>query len=360
MEKSFTFLFSPQINEYDFGEGHPFHNRKGEEFLNFFTQNVKMNLPILRCEPVTDRELGMICTENYIKFTKRFFQKPSFLDHIPPDFFKYHSMDNLPGKNAKNIEMACRHIVGQAKMSADLICNGKAEIAVSIGGGLHHAKRNFGEGFCIYNDVAFCGLYLLKKYKIERILILDTDAHGGNGTMEYFYDDNRVLFIDIHQDPRTLYPGTGFIHQIGNKGGKGFTVNIPLPPHSGDLCYEFVFQEIVFPIVAKFKPQVIIRNGGSDPHFLDPLANLSLTEKGFLFIGQSLYQMIKENKAREIDLIASGYNLQTLSRCWGALLSGLLNIRWEISEKKEFEEPIGKVKEVITEIKKVLRPYWFS
>ncbi len=109
--------------------------------------------------------------------------------------------------------------MGQAKMAGDLVQRGEFKKAISLGGGLHHAQRNYGEGFCVYNDVAFCGLYLMKTYELERILILDTDAHAGNGTSDYFYEDPRVLFIDLHQDPRTLYPGTGFAHEIGSGRG---------------------------------------------------------------------------------------------------------------------------------------------
>ena len=93
---------------------------------------------------------------------------------------------------------------------------------------MHHARRSYGAGFCIYNDVALCARNLIQKYNLERILILDTDAHAGDGTCEIFYEDPRVLFMDLHQDPHTLYPGTGFAHEIGADNGKGYTANVPM------------------------------------------------------------------------------------------------------------------------------------
>ena len=171
-------------------------------------------------------------------------------------------------------------------MAADLIQAGTYQKVVCIGGNMHHAKPNYGEGFCIYNDNAFAARYLMEKYKLERILILDTDAHQGNGTCEYFYDDPRVLFIDLHQDPRTIYPGTGFANEIGSGKGKGFTINIPLPVHAGYDSYKLALEAVVLPVAEEFKPQIIIRNGGSDPHFADGLTNLGLTVKGFRMIAK--------------------------------------------------------------------------
>lgn len=232
------------------------------------------------------------------------------------------------------MEEAARYILGQSKWAAQLVAKGKFKKVISIGGGLHHAKRNFGEGFCLYNDVAFCALYLKKRYNVERIMIIDTDAHCGNGTMKYFYDDREVLFVDIHQDPRTISPGTGFIEQMGTGKGLGFTLNIPLPPGAGNRCYQLAFEKIVEPLAREFSPQIIIRNGGSDPHFGDRLTNLGLSLEGFKMIGEKVRNLAEICDGKEIDLIASGYNLEILPSCWTALLFGLLGIEKEIEKER--------------------------
>jgi acetoin utilization protein AcuC len=359
----FAILFSKEINEYDFGEGHPFHGRRGEDFLNFFKEKIKIDFPILEAEKATNEDLLLICEKEYIEFTKKYFKAKNRGEEINGRFFFYHSADNLPIGKPGKIEEAARYIIGQAKLAADLVMEGKFEKVISIGGGLHHAKRNFGEGFCIYNDVAFCAKYLVERYNLKKILILDTDAHAGNGTLEYFYDDPQVLFIDIHQDPKTLYPGTGFVEQKGAGEGEGLKINIPLPPFSGDESYKMVFEEIIEPVVKEFRPQIIIRNGGSDPHFSDPLTNLNLTLEGFRMIGAEVKNLSEICDGKEIDLIASGYNLKVLNYCWTALLSALLGIKIDISEPilpQKTKEPLDEVKELIKKIKKEFKKYWKS
>ena len=359
--KDFAILFSKEINEYDFGEGHPFHGRRGEDFLNFFKEKVKIDFPVLKAKKAKDDDLLLICEKEYIQFTRKYFEAKSRGEDFDGKFFIYHSVDNLPIGKPGKIEEAARYIIGQAKLAADLVMEGKFKKVISIGGGLHHAKRNFGEGFCIYNDVAFCAKYLIKKYNLKRILILDTDAHAGNGTLEYFYDDPKVLFIDIHQDPKTLYPGTGFIEEKGSGKGEGLKINIPLPPFSGDFSYKMVFEEIIEPLVEEFKPQIIIRNGGSDPHFSDPLTNLNLTIEGFKIIGEKIKKLTQICNGREIDLIASGYNLEVLKFCWTVLLSQILGLNIEIKEflpLHSIKEPLNEVKLLIQKIKQEFKDYW--
>jgi len=173
----------------------------------------------------------------------------------------------------------------------------------------------------------------------------------------------KVLFIDIHQDPRTIYPGTGFVEQKGVGESEGLKINIPLPPLSGDESYKMVFEKIIKPVVKEFRPQIIIRNGGSDPHFSDPLTNLNLTIEGFRMIGEKVKNLSKICNGKEIDLIASGYNLKVLNYCWTALLSGLLGMKIDISEPihpPKTKEPLNEVTELIKKIKKEFKKYWKS
>lgn len=360
-------LYSAALREYDFGPGHPFRGDRYELFINFLKQHVpeKGNYHFVKAEPAAEADLLQICSQDYINFSRDYFRAAhsGLLDHVK--FGLYHSMDNMPFDTPGNLEEAARLIIGQAKLGCDLIQMGKYKIAVSVGGGMHHATRSFGEGFCIYNDVAFATLHLLNNYKLERITIIDTDAHAGNGTSEYFYTDPRVLFIDIHQDPHTLYPGTGFVSEIGSGAGKGFTVNVPLPPHAACESYQRIFEEIVEPLVKEFKPQIIIRNGGSDPHEDDGLTDLGLTTRGFRMIGEKVRSLAEEVcDGKELDLIASGYNKRVLANCWLALIAGLAG--WDIdveepesSNRKSHKDPVyAQTKLVASEIKSTLKPYW--
>jgi acetoin utilization protein AcuC len=255
-------------------------------------------------------------------------------------------------------------MIGQAKMAADLIQAGEYKMVVCIGGNMHHAKPSYGEGFCIYNDNAFVAKYLMEKYGLERILILDTDAHQGNGTCKYFYSDPRVLFIDLHQDPRTLYPGIGFAHEIGEGVGKGYTINIPMPVYAGYDSYRLAFEEIVLPVTREFKPQIIIRNGGSDPHFADQLTNLGLPVRGFRMIGEKVREMSQICQGKELDIIGSGYNKEVLPYAWLALISGLADFRIKVEEpipipqRFQADPALEATKSVIEQVKRYHKDYW--
>ena len=356
-------VYNPEIKNYSFGKGHPFTSERFENFISFakeklpnFNEVFEQIIP----EGATEKDLKLVHSQEYIEAIKK-----ASKGIILPNIFQYTTTDNLDpstGYLPKGIHAAGKIAVGTSLKAAELVFKGKFKKAVSLGGGLHHAKREKGEGFCIYNDVAICAQKLLKK-GLKRILILDTDAHAGNGTAEAFYNENNVLFIDIHQDPRTLYPGTGFINEIGEGKGKGLTVNIPLSPGASDKSYQYVFEEIIFPIAKEFKPEIIIRNGGSDPYFGDGLTNLGLTLDGFRIIGEKVRILAKQLcQEKEIDLIASGYNQKVLPMTWLSLISGLLDLKVKLKEPQKPIFPKGfklrETKEMIKELKSYLKKYW--
>jgi acetoin utilization protein AcuC len=357
-------LYREELSEYDFGPGHPFRGDRYGIFPQFLPKHLAEddNYRILKAEPVTDDDLLLICQREYIRFTKEYYRAANLGLSVPGQVSRFQSGDNIPRGKPGKLEEAARLVIGQAKMACNLVQDGKYKKVVSIGGGMHHAKPAYGEGFCLYNDVAFCGRYLLQDYNLERILILDTDAHAGNGTCEYFYDEPKVLFIDLHQDPRTLYPGTGFAQQTGSGSGKGFTINIPMPVYAGYDSYKLVFESIVQPVTEEFNPQIIIRNGGSDPHFADGLTNLGLPVKGFRMIGEKVREMAEICDGKVIDLIASGYNEDVLPYGWLALLSGLGGIELEIEEPvpvpQRLDSSYAATERVIDEVKSQLRDYW--
>jgi acetoin utilization protein AcuC len=359
-------LFREGLKEYDFGPGHPFRGDRYITFLSFLREKLIENedYQIIETDPATEDDLRLICEKDYIRFTREYYKAANLGLSFPGQFSRFHSADNLPVGRPGKLEEAARLVIGQAKMAGNLVQGGKYKKAFSIGGGLHHAKPSYGEGFCLYNDVAFCAVYLMREYKLDRIAIIDTDAHAGNGTCEYFYDDPRVLFVDIHQDPMTLYPGTGFANQIGAGRGKGFTVNIPLPVNAGYDSYQLAFDSLVEPINREFRPQIIIRNGGSDPHFNDGLTNLGLPVSGFRMIGERVREIAKICDDKVIDLIASGYNMQVLPYAWLALICGLADIELKIEEPEPAPPgfranlALEDTEKVVEEVRYNLKEYW--
>jgi len=371
-------FYSEGLKEYDFGEGHPFRGSRFENFINFFKEKFPLEeFEFITPEAANDDDLKLIHSREYIDFVEKFYQAISSGESLPPtqEIYQFLSIDNIPGVNPGKLNLGARLIAGAAKKAGEYVWPRRNPFGILRGkqgtfekvitfGGLHHATKNYGEGFCIYNDVAICAENLKRKFNTERILILDTDAHAGNGTCEIFYQDPKVLFIDLHQDPKTLYPGTGFVYEIGEGEGKGFTVNIPLPQFAGNESYKLVFEEIVFPVVEEFKPQIIIRNGGSDPHFADELTQLGLTLEGLRMIGQKVRELSKVCNGKAVDLIGSGYNQKVLPWGWLALISGLANINIKLKEPipipKKFKKDLvlKETKKVIVELKQNLRDFW--
>jgi acetoin utilization protein AcuC len=362
-------LYRDELKEYDFGPGHPFRGDRYELFPPFMKNRLKEdgNYRFLGAGPATEDDLLMICDKDYIDFCKDFYHAANagWIGYYE-NFSRYQSLDNKPIGIPGMIEDAARLIVGQAKMGCDLIQSGQYRKVISIGGGMHHAKRRFGEGFCIYNDVAFAVSYLIEKYHLERVLVLDTDAHAGNGTAEYLRSNPRVLFLDVHQDPRTIYPGTGFTSDVGADAGKGHTVNIPLPVSAGYDSYRLVFDEIILPLTKEYQPQIIVRNGGSDPHFNDGLTNLGLTITGFRMIGEKVREMAEVCGGKQLDLIASGYNKAVLPYAWLSLLAGIADFPIQVEEPELIPQRYQKdvvypdTAEMVEEVKLVHYAYWKS
>ncbi|GAV21534.1 histone deacetylase family protein [Carboxydothermus pertinax] len=168
----------------------------------------------------------------------------------------------------------------------------------------HHATRTVygNRGFCNINNVAITVDYLRWVKGVKKIAIIDTDVHHGDGTQDIFYHDPDVLFISFHQDGRTLYPGTGFIDEAGTPNAYGTTINLPLPPGSGDEEVLYLLEEVVLPIVADFKPDFVINSAGQDNHYSDPLARMAVTARGY----GRLTELIKPHLA----VLEGGYSIE--------------------------------------------------
>jgi acetoin utilization deacetylase AcuC-like enzyme len=178
-------------------------------------------------------------------------------------------------------------------------------------------------GFCIFNNVAVAARYIQSQYGINRVLILDWDVHHGNGTQHIFEDDPSVFYISLHQYP--LYPGTGRAEERGRGAGEGFTLNIPLPPGSGDEEYQHAFHTQIAPAVAQFAPEFVLISAGFDAHRDDPLASQRLTEESFRWMCRQALQWAADSAhGRFLAVLEGGYNLRALARSVAACLEEML------------------------------------
>jgi len=145
---------------------------------------------------------------------------------------------------------------------------------------LHHAMRGRATVFCVYDDPAVAVRCRLD-HGAGRVAYVDVDVHHGDGPQAIFYDDPRVLTISLHQSGRTLFPGTGFVHELGQGEARGTKVNVALPPYTDDPAWLRALRAIVPPLVEAWKPDVLVTQLGCDTHRTDPLANLALTTNAY-------------------------------------------------------------------------------
>ncbi len=199
---------------------------------------------------------------------------------------------------------------GGTLVASKLILSGDAQIAFNPSGGFHHAGPERASGFCYINDVALACMVLAEHGK--RVLYLDVDVHHGDGVAYAFYDRRDVMTISLHQDPRTLFPGTGFVDEIGTGEGKGYCVNVPLPAGTYDQVYLKAFEAIVLPLVKAYNPDVFVFELGADALAGDPLAHLQLTNNVYVEVINHLLSFNKPIVATG----GGGYNVENTVRAW--------------------------------------------
>lgn len=312
-------FYHKDFSQFDFGQFHPF---RGNRFSAFMTRFREMGLgsngdfEIVEPPEATDQDLERVHSREYIKIVKMMEDRRGYLS---PDTQVQPGMIH-----------ASRLIWGSAIEGTRMALRGRTDLALGFGG-FHHAGVSSGEGFCLFNDVAGAARLAIDEFGVERVMILDTDAHQGNGTMEIFYKDPRVLFVSLHQDPGTIYPGKGFVEDTGELRGKGYTVNLCMPPMSGTLEYAAAFDRVVDPLAKQFRPQFIIRNGGSDPFWGDELTNLGLDMAGLTYVAERVREVSKRSGAPQLDLTASGYGRHVIEG-WLALFRGTTGIDIDIKE----------------------------
>ena len=216
----------------------------------------------------------------------------------------------------------------------------------------HHATQARGGGFCYFNNLAVMIERLKREFKLRRVFILDFDAHYGNGTQDIFYDDPSVLYMSLHQDPLTLYPGTGFIHEVGSGEGEGYTVNVPLPPGSGDTEYADAMKEIFVPLAEQFKPELFAVSAGFDAYVDDPLTQLQLSTLAYGWLTRFVVEQAERLcKGRVVFVLEGGYVLD-------ALAGGVVNVVRAMTGEK-FPPPTEACHpSVADELKQALANYW--
>jgi acetoin utilization protein AcuC len=343
-------LYSEKMQEYDLG--HVLTGERYERFMRLFREKLGDNPAFEIVEPgyATEADLKLVHTEEYIRRVERCESRDPYDTPLSP-----------------GVVRAARLLAGAGKLAGELVQSGAFSKAIVIGGGVQHAGRDYEKGFGIFSDVGICAQNLIQNYGLERILILDTDAHAGDGIYAIFARDPRVLFISIHQDPRTLYPGPSYRNPVGEGEGLGYSVNVPLLPDTGDLAYQHVLDTIFVPLAEEFQPQVIIMVDGSDTHFMDGITRMGLTLKGIYRIADRVRETAdRACQGKVISFAGSGYDLQGIlfPRGWLASICGLTGLEVDLDEPYplppgyESDYGVPEVGRIVEVLKANFAPYW--
>ncbi len=213
----------------------------------------------------------------------------------------------------------------------------------------HHAPRviHGGRGFCNINNEAIMIERLRHEYGVRRVAIIDTDCHHGDGTQDIYWHDPDTLFISLHQDGRTLYPGTGSATEMGGPSALGTTINIPLPPETGDEGFLLAAQLIVRPILNEWQPELIVNSAGQDNHFSDPITNMRITALGYAALSAEINP--------HIAVLEGGYSIKgALPYLNLAIAMSMAGLDWtKVNEPQPPKAKLATSPQTLTYIKRL-------
>jgi acetoin utilization protein AcuC len=333
MGRPTALVYTEDYMKYDFGPSHPLRPVRVKLFyellksyglidgINLEEFNPPTVQPNSDAGEALKKAIELVHDREYVEFVKRL-DESGGIDHLNEGrFFGIGAGDNPPFPGMYSAASA--HVLSTI-YSCDLVMSGKASRTFSPGGGFHHAQKRRASGFCIFNDCAVGAKYLAEKYGLKRVMYIDIDAHHGDGVQWLLYEEPRVLKVSIHQDPMTLFPGTGFTDEIGVGMGKGYCANLPVPSGTTDEPYLYGFKETVPLLVKAFKPEVIIAQLGVDTHFSDPLTTIKLTTRAYVEIGKEFGRLLSGMEdVKFVGVSGGGYDVVTTPRCWLILLAGI-------------------------------------
>ena len=217
---------------------------------------------------------------------------------------------------------AALHAAGGAVALVDALLSGDAATGFAAGRPPgHHAKAARAMGFCLFNNVALGATHALRAYGLQRILILDWDVHHGNGTNDLFRRSAEVLYMSIHQ--QDLFPDTGPASDCGDGPGAGYTVNLPVPPGSGDEVFCSFVEQRVVPLALEYAPQLVLISAGYDAHADDPMADCQVTDEGFARMASAMRALCDQLRVPLGAVLEGGYALAALARSVGVTLAAM-------------------------------------
>jgi acetoin utilization protein AcuC len=297
------------LGRYGFPNGHPFGPDRQDAF---WAEAEKQGLP----KKVDLREPRKATREEIERFHKHeHVERVRVLSHEGYGSIDYGDTPAYPG-----VYDASANVVGAALEGLEQVMSGEASRTFQPIGGLHHARRAVAAGFCVFND---CGVVidtLRSVYGVKRVAYVDIDVHHGDGLYYPFEEDPDLVYADIHEDGRFLYPGTGHDYERGKGAGEGLKLNIPMEPGAGDNAFLAAWERVVEHL-RTHKPEFIVFQCGADSLAGDPLAHLQYTPKAHAHAARSLCALANEMcGGRIMGFGGGGYNRGNLAAAWCAVL----------------------------------------
>ena len=335
-------IYHPKYELYNLGKNHPFSPQRVQMVLELLKELKVYKEPMLP-SPIEPNQLKAIHDENYINIVEKVSKG------IQVNNIENYGLGTADNPICIGMAEGARYQIGGTVLGAKLILDGTAKKVLQLGGGFHHAHFRQAAGFCIYNDLSFAILEMVKAG--WHIAYLDIDVHHGDGVQEMFYSDGNVMTISIHETGEYLFPGKGRIHELGQGSGRSLKLNIPLEPFSeGDTYFE-VIDKVVLPALSWFKPDALIVMAGADAHFSDPLADNLLTTHDYLRIFRKIIDAANNScKGNILFTLGGGYSPVATSRIWTILYLVLNNLEipeflpenWRKKWQEKLNQPILK------------------
>ena len=345
-------VFSPKYYEHNPGRRHPESARRLRAVVNELKTGQlsrSSNWQFVQPRKASFRELTMVHDAEYVNQVQTLCKCGGGL---------LDSGDTVVSRESYDVAL---YAVGGTLKAVDLVMNRRfvnAFAAVRPPG--HHAERTRGLGFCLFNNVAVAAQHLLRKYGLKRVLILDIDAHHGNGTQSIFYKTDKVLYISLHEDP-TEFPRTGFVHEVGEAAGLGFNVNVPLPFLTSDGVYLKAVHEIAAPIVSQYRPQFILVSAGFDAHHADPVGTLSLSALCYKKVFRIIAELGARNASgRVVQVFEGGYDTRFVGKIVSSAIAEMSCSDYTFHDQAppESRQVTVRGERIIKEVKKTQQRFW--
>jgi acetoin utilization protein AcuC len=311
-EPALVLVAGERLSRYGFPDGHPFGPDRHAAFLREFeARGLGARTRQLEPREATYEELTAFHVPAYVEFVReRSASGQGFLDAGDTPAFR-------------GVYEAAATVVGASLRAAEAILGGAARRGFVPIAGLHHAGRDHAAGFCVFND---CGVVIelaRKRHGLERIGYVDIDAHHGDGVFYGFEDDPGVIFADVHEDGRTLYPGTGAAEERGVGAAEGTKLNIPVPPGADDETFAHVWPSVLEHL-ERFEPELIVLQCGADSLEGDPITHLRYTARAHARAAADLAALADRlGHGRVLALGGGGYNRANLAGAWCAVIDSL-------------------------------------